>query len=230
MMGSTSRVGYVFLLFGLCAFLITSCVTEDAAPVPEEQPAVPAEEKAAPAEDVAPESAEEPEPEPKPEEEPPPEADEPEEELAPDREENPEETDESQQVQSQTEEFTVTQQVYTETFADIKDVIAELNAVIQSEDYDKWLSFVTPEYIRHFSDPEVLKKASNQPLLRKYNIRLRSLRDYFTYVVVPSRSNARLDEIVFQDETHVKAIMMIDGQRTILYQLEKKGEEWKIGI
>ena len=141
------------------------------------------------------------------------------------------ETDQtSEQTIEEEADFTVSEEVFTETFANIDELIAELNAIIREEDYDKWLSYLTPEYIEHFSSEEVLKNHSDQPLLKKYNIKLRTLHDYFIYVVVPSRSNARLDDLVFLDNERVKAIMIIENQRTILYQLENRENNWLIGL
>jgi hypothetical protein len=182
-------------------FLLASCAS---APEPvEEEPAA----EPAPVEDVEPASKEEvpaetPEPEP---------------------EEVVEEIDEE-------ETFTVSEEVFTETFEDIRRLIDDLNAIIREENYDRWLKYLTEEYIGHFSSPEVLEAKSEQPLLKKYNITLSSMKDYFKWVVVPSRSNARLDDLVFVDNEHVKAIMVFNGQRTILYLLEKDGDGWKIGL
>ena len=141
------------------------------------------------------------------------------------------ETDQtSEQSTDEEANFTVSEEVFTETFANIEELIVELNAIIREEDYDKWLSYLTPEYKEHFSSAEVLKEHSDRPLLKKYNIKLRSLNDYFIYVVVPSRSNARLDDLVFLDNERVKAIMIIENQRSILYQLENRENYWLIGL
>jgi len=128
------------------------------------------------------------------------------------------------------EEFTVTEEVFERTFQDIESLIIDLNNIIKSMDYDSWLSFLSDRYIEYYSDEETLAELSSQPLLQKYNIRLTGLRDYFEYVVAPSRANARLDDLLFEDQSHVKAIMLINGQRTILYQLVLVDDRWKIGI
>ncbi|MEW5816469.1 MAG: hypothetical protein AB1798_13870 [Spirochaetota bacterium] len=124
--------------------------------------------------------------------------------------------------------FTVTQDTYDKTFKEIEAIILELNNIIKSEDFDTWRKYLTDDYRKRLETPAVLSDISNQPILKKYNIKLRTLRDYFSYVVVPSRSNARLDEIVIADDSHVKAIMLVNGQRSILYQLEKIDGAWKI--
>ena len=124
----------------------------------------------------------------------------------------------------------VTEEFYTKTFIDIEKMILELNNIILKQDYNTWLSYLTDEYIRRFSDPENLQQISEEPKLKRYNVRLRNLRDYFNYVVVGSRQNVRLDDIVFIDSDHVKALMVIDGVPYLLYLLENINGEWKIGI
>jgi hypothetical protein len=80
------------------------------------------------------------------------------------------------------------------------------------------------------SMPSTLQKLSDSPILKRNNIVLKSLDDYFQYVVAPSRSNARLDDLVFLDKNTVEAIMVVRGQRVILYQLENRDGKWKIGL
>lgn len=128
------------------------------------------------------------------------------------------------------EDFVVTDEVFAQTFSDVEALITELNKTIRNQNYEKWLTFLTEEYKNYYSNQEVLRELSKKPTMQKYDIRLTTLKDYFTYVVVPSRSNARLDDLVFEDNNHVKAIMIIDEQRVILYQLVKVDGEWKIGV
>ncbi|TFG65098.1 MAG: hypothetical protein E4H36_01110 [Spirochaetales bacterium] len=125
--------------------------------------------------------------------------------------------------------ITVTREVFSRTFADIETLITELSRIIKAENYDAWIKFLTKDYIAKYSDPVELAELSTQPLLQKYNIKLRSLKDYFSYVVVQSRSNAKLDDLVFLSNDKVKAISVINGQRVILYLLENSNGSWKIG-
>jgi hypothetical protein len=141
-----------------------------------------------------------------------------------------EETEPAEATDVEEESFAVSEEVYIETFEDIRQLIDDLNSIVRDENYEKWLKYLTDEYIGHFSSAEILKENSEQPLLKKYNISLSTMKDYFRWVVVPSRSNARLDDLVFIDNQHVKAIMVFNGQRTILYLLEKAVEGWKIGL
>jgi hypothetical protein len=128
------------------------------------------------------------------------------------------------------EEFEVSEEVYTKTFDEIEEFIRNLNNIIRQEDYDTWLTYLSDEYIERTSDPEYLEEQSEQPLLKKSNISLDSLRDYFDHVVVPSRIQAQLDEIEFVGENQVKAYAMIRNTRALLYLLVREDDKWKIGV
>ena len=127
-------------------------------------------------------------------------------------------------------EFVVTKEVYDRTFEEINELIGSLNEIIHEEDYEGWLGHLSDEYIRTTSDPEWLATQSEAPLLRQADIRLRDLHDYFTYVVVPSRTQAELGEIEFLDENHVKAVAELRGRRVILYLLVREAGRWKVGL
>jgi hypothetical protein len=127
-------------------------------------------------------------------------------------------------------QFVVSQEVYTRTFEEIGEFIDNLNLIIRNADYESWLTFLSEEYIRVTADPAYLKDQSEKPLLKQANRRLADLRDYFAHVVVPSRTQATVDEIEFLDENHVKAIAVLRGTRVILYLLERHDSQWKIGV
>lgn len=79
-------------------------------------------------------------------------------------------------------------------------------------------------------NPRHLAELSETPILLKQGVQLRDLQDYFTYVVVPSRTESHIDDLYFVSETHVKAITVIDNQRYILYDLRFENGAWKIGM
>lgn len=126
--------------------------------------------------------------------------------------------------------FVVSEEVYTRTFDEIEEFIRNLNDIIHRRDYQSWLAYLSEEYIRRTSDREYLLEQSEKPLLKKSNIRLQSLQDYFEYVVAPSHSRAALEDIEFIDESRVKVISSIRGTRGILYLLVRQNGGWKIGI
>jgi len=49
----------------------------------------------------------------------------------------------------------VTEEVRSATFVDVRALIESLNQIIRRQDYDAWLSHLTEEYIRYYSDPGV---------------------------------------------------------------------------
>lgn len=128
------------------------------------------------------------------------------------------------------ETFEVTEEVYKATFKEIEELIFDLNKIIQNREYETWKTFLDQHYVDFMSDPKYLSGFNETPILKKYSIKLTKLADYFDYVVVPSRSNAKLDEIVFLDETRVIAYMYIKNQKTILYQLKYDGQKWLISL
>ena len=124
---------------------------------------------------------------------------------------------------------TVSAEVKELTFADVKRLIQNLNTIIQTKNYELWITNLTADYLEFWSEPETLARLSESPVLRRQNVTLTSLRDYFNYVVYPSRQNDRVDDIEFIGETRIKAIIINPkGERLVLYNLEKIGDTWKI--
>ncbi len=126
--------------------------------------------------------------------------------------------------------FVVSEDLYKKTFSEIEALIVKLNEIIKEKNFDEWVKYLSTEYITKTSSPEFLKAASQSPILKKDRITLKSLKDYFLYVVAPSRAQAKLDEISFLDASHVKAITMVEGKPVILYLLVKTGSNWTVGI
>ncbi|MDX9802368.1 MAG: hypothetical protein RBT69_13640, partial [Spirochaetia bacterium] len=127
-------------------------------------------------------------------------------------------------------EFKVTEDVYSRTFSHITILIDTLNSIIRSSKFDEWKKYLTKDYIDYYSSQENLKAYNETPILKKHNIVLRSLKDYFNYVVVPSRSDVQLDDISFLDDNNIKAYMQIDGEPVVLYTLINIQGNWKIGL
>jgi hypothetical protein len=112
----------------------------------------------------------------------------------------------------------------------VQDVIAAITGIIAAGDYDGWLSYLTTDYVASRSSTEYLAGASNAAVLKKNGIVLKSLRDYFNNVVVRSHLQATLDDIQFLDETHVKALALVQGTPVVLYYLVHEKGRWKIGL
>lgn len=128
------------------------------------------------------------------------------------------------------QEFVATEELYRKTFAEVQEVVSELTKIIGAGDYDQWLTYLTGSYVQVTGSPAFLAEASRSGVLKKSGIVLHSLKDYFENVVVRSRLQATLDDITFVDETHVKAITVIQGTEVILYYLVHEDGRWKVGI
>lgn len=117
------------------------------------------------------------------------------------------------------------------TFADAQALVERLNAIIRARDFGAWKTYLTPAYIAYYSDPLVLARLSESPVLKRAGIVLHSLEDYFLEVVYNSRQNARLDDIDFVGADSIVAITLSpQGDRLVLYNLEKQQDSWKIGL
>ena len=127
-------------------------------------------------------------------------------------------------------DFVASEELYRATFRDVQDVVAAITRIIAAGDYDGWLSYLTEDYVASRSSAEFLADASNAAVLKKNGIVLKSLRDYFSNVVVRSHLQATLDDIQFLDETHVKALALVQGTPVILYYLVQENGRWKIGL
>lgn len=121
-------------------------------------------------------------------------------------------------------------EVKMDAMEEIKGIIDGLNKIIRHKDYLAWKEYLTADYIDLYSAPEVLAQMSDSSVLKRQDIVLRSLEDYFLYVVYPSRQSVRVDDIEFTSPTQVKAVTVApSGDRQVYYYLEKTDKSWKIG-
>lgn len=134
----------------------------------------------------------------------------------------------AQEVQPSDEVYKMDKEEYESTKKDLSDLVQELNKIISQQNYESWLNYLTDEYIDYYSDPKVLQEYSNSPTLSKYNIKLRTLKDYFNYVVVASRRDVRIDDISAISEDKVKAYMIVKDEPIVVYTLERIDDRWKI--
>ena len=128
------------------------------------------------------------------------------------------------------QEFEVSEEVFERTFSEVEQTISELNSVIARRDYQRWVDYLTPEYRRTYSDPQTLREISRMPILQRNEIELQNLRDYFEWVVGPSRADARLDDLRFLTNDQVEAIMVVRGRSVILYRLRNVAGNWKVDV
>ncbi|MFA6508335.1 MAG: hypothetical protein WCT14_19695 [Treponemataceae bacterium] len=123
----------------------------------------------------------------------------------------------------------ITKEVFDSTKSDVQALLERLNAIIRDKDYESWVTFLGKDYRAALNDPSFLERISASSVLRKQKVTLRSLRDYFIYVVVPSRAHDRADDIEFIGQNRVKAFTVdAKGRRLRLYDLEKTPTGWEI--
>ncbi|OHD19444.1 MAG: hypothetical protein A2087_00775 [Spirochaetes bacterium GWD1_61_31] len=123
----------------------------------------------------------------------------------------------------------VSEEIREATLFDIKGFIEDLNSIIQRQDYSTWYDYLTTAYIEFYSNPQTLAELSELFVIRRQGIVLRSLRDYFLYVVYPSRQNDKVDEIEFLAQDIVRAYTLDGrGNRLVLYTLQRIDNAWKI--
>jgi hypothetical protein len=119
--------------------------------------------------------------------------------------------------------------LYNKTFDEIDHFISELNDIIRNQDYDAWVNCLTKNYILEKSDPHFLENLSDEPTLKEQKIKLTTIKEYFMYVIVPSRAKPKLEKIVFIDKEHVKALSTYFGETVVLFYIEKVDGTWKMG-
>ncbi|MDR1318414.1 MAG: hypothetical protein LBJ90_02220 [Treponema sp.] len=151
----------------------------------------------------------------------------------------------------------VSKDIYDATKAEVEQLVEKLNVIIAARDYDAWLSYLSDEYFEEISSPAFLKQVSDSDFMKIQRKVIRTPRDYFINVVVPSRSNNRVDDISFITEYNVRVIQinqrrrrppadsnelarvqaegaevrdgwLYENSREIYYELEKTQDEWKI--
>ncbi len=110
--------------------------------------------------------------------------------------------------------------------SEIEILVAKLNKITSKRDYYAWLDYLSLPYKRRYSDPKVLKEVSDGlPGIAK-GMKLNSLKDYFSYVFVPSRRNDKVYDISYLSPTRVQVIKKYKGDLLIFYNLEKIKNKW----
>jgi hypothetical protein len=125
----------------------------------------------------------------------------------------------------------ISKEEYDATFDAIKAFVKKMNDIIQRKDYDAWTLNLTKAYILRYSDKAYLAELSQKPVLKANKITLESLKDYFLYVVVPSREEYNVQDIEFISKEYIKVFAVNKkNDRLLLYYLEKEDNVWKIGL
>ncbi len=130
------------------------------------------------------------------------------------------------EVIAEFEGVSITKETYVKTKSEIEIVVDELNHITAKKDYLKWLQYISEDYKKAYSNPVRLKAVSEALPIK--GIQLKSLRDYFLYVFVPSRQNIHVDDITFVSPTRVEVIMNRNGSTLLVYNIEKVENGWEL--
>ncbi|UTY26579.1 hypothetical protein [Treponema denticola] len=131
-----------------------------------------------------------------------------------------------EEVVAQFEGVSITKKDKEIAKSEIEEVVKKLNEITAKKDYGRWRYWLSKDYIKEFSKPEVLKKTSEGLTSNLKGKQLKSIEDYFYYVFVPSRQNGRVDDIAYLTPTKVQVLMMTSTQKLIFYNLEKIDDRW----
>lgn len=130
------------------------------------------------------------------------------------------------EVVAEFEGVRITKETYDQTKTEMEEIVDKLNHITEKKDYAKWVSFLSKSYQQKYSQSAMLRKVSDA--LPVKGIKLKTLKDYFTYVFVPSRQNVRVDDIQFLSPTRVNVIMKHGSNSLLVYCLENISGEWKL--
>ncbi len=120
----------------------------------------------------------------------------------------------------------ITKETYVQTKSEIEIVVDELNRITARKAYFEWLKYISDDYKKAYSNPVRLKAVSEALPIK--GIHLKSLRDYFSYVFVPSRQNICVDDIHFVSPTRVEVIMERNNSKLLVYSIENLSDGWKL--
>jgi len=132
----------------------------------------------------------------------------------------------------------ISEEVREKTMEELRAFIEELNAIIRARNYNVWVTYLSESRHAEINSEEFLagitedlfqrdQRMSRDPRRVERRV-LTNSRDFFYNLVVPSRSNDRLDDISFVAENRVRAYTIERGMRIILYDLQLIDNRWQI--
>jgi len=112
----------------------------------------------------------------------------------------------------------------------MKTLFNYIENIIAKADYEKWYESISGNYKKFLNDPLNLKKIANSSdYLKNRKIELKSPKDYFEYVVIPSRENGLLKffDCELITKNHVKVICF-DKNEKLIYDFIFEENLWRI--
>jgi len=122
----------------------------------------------------------------------------------------------------------ITMDTFTQDKKDILELIDQLEIIIKSNNYQKWLNFVDPVSIHYWKNPKNLKEVESR--LPVKGIKIKTMQDYFKYIFVPARTDRNVDEIRYISNTLVKAVQVNEDTDIVYYTFEKINDKWMLKL
>ena len=112
---------------------------------------------------------------------------------------------------------------------EIINTIKELQKIMDKQDYQAWLPYISRNSIQYYSSPVNIRKANKR--LPDKTIIFRGLEDYFKYIFIPSRKQSKVDEIRYINKSEVKAVQVLPNNSTVVYyNFIREDGKWKVNI
>lgn len=126
-------------------------------------------------------------------------------------------------------EEVVTKSEFEEDKAAILAIIEDLAEIMEEEDFNAWMNYISKDSKTYYSNPKNIRKA--QKKLPDKTLQLYGIKDYFKHVFIPARKNRRVDEIRYISKSYVKAVQVKDDSSIVVYYyFVKENGKWIVHI
>ena len=126
-------------------------------------------------------------------------------------------------------EEVVTKSEFEEDKAAILAIIEDLAEIMEEEDFNAWMNYISKDSKTYYSNPKNIRKA--QKKLPDKTLQLYGIKDYFKHVFIPARKNRRVDEIRYISKSYVKAVQVKDDASIVVYYyFIKENGKWIVHI
>lgn len=123
----------------------------------------------------------------------------------------------------------VTKSEFEEDKAAILAIIENLAEIMEEEDFNAWMNYISKDSKTYYSNPKNIRKA--QKKLPDKTLQLYGIKDYFKHVFIPARKNRRVDEIRYISKSYVKAVQVKDDSSIVVYYyFIKENGKWIVHI
>lgn len=115
--------------------------------------------------------------------------------------------------------------------AHMKTLFTLIERWIAQGNFEAWYKYISRKYKYYLNDPANLKKITDESdYLFNRNVKIKSPRDYFKYVVVESREGKMLkfENYKYINNNHVKVFCLFDKNDKFVYDFIYEDETWKV--